>query len=352
MSAIDDREVAATFQGKHILVTGASGFLATSLLRVLGSVDCRITCLSHRPMTEVRESKVVASKVAERFENGPDPMTFSKCSARVDCQTGSLDNRETWEHAVTGVDYVFHFAAQTSVRKAEENPEADFRNNVLPLLLLLESCRSQFCHPSILFAGSVTQAGVPSEELVDESLPDDPVSVYELHKLMAEKYLSFYSRQGVVSGVTLRLPNIYGPGPESSSADRGILNRMMKRAIAGEALTVYGNGKYLRDYLYIEDAVRAFLLAARNITAFSGQHFVTGTGRAYSIVDAFKMVAEKAKMKIGREVSVMHVDPPSPLHPVEKRSFVVDSSKFYEATGWTSSVSLGEGIDRTLDCLL
>ena len=303
-------------------------------------------------MTEANQSRVVASKMAERFEVGSDPMTFSKCAARVDCRIRSLDERETWEQAVTDIDYVFHFAAQTSVRRSEENPEADFRNNVLPLLLLLESCRSQSCHPSILFAGSVTQAGVPAEESVDESLPDDPVTVYDLHKLMTEKYLSFYSRQGVVSGVTLRLPNIYGPGPESSSADRGILNRMMKRAIAGEALTVYGSGKYLRDYLYVEDAVRAFLLAARDITAFSGQHFVTGTGRAYSIVEAFKLVAEKAKMKTGREVSVVHVDPPSPLHPVEKRSFVVDSSKFCEATGWTSSVSLGEGIDRTLDCLL
>ena len=219
----------------------------------------------------------------------------------------------------------------------------------MPMLRLLEACRRRKSTITICFASTATIAGAPEQWPVDESFPDHPLTAYDLHKQMAEQYLKWYAEQGWVHGVTLRLPNIYGPGPRSSRNDRGILNQMIRRALDGEPLTVYGTGEQLRDYLYIEDAARAFLVAAVHCEALSGQHFFIGSGVGYSIASALKMVADRAAIRTGKVVEVRSVVPPETLSPVEERNFVADSRRFREATGWQSFFSLQEGIDQTME---
>ena len=169
---------------------------------------------------------------------------------------------------------------------------------------------------------------------------------------MAEQYLKYYVRQGIVCGAVLRLANVYGPGPESCRADRGILNQMTRRALAGEPLTVYGRGSQLRDYVYIEDVIRAFLEATRMIDRLNSKHFVIGSGQGYTIAQAMNLVSERAALKTGSRVSVIHIDPPSPQSPIESRNFVADSSQYSQATGWQPRYSLAEGIDRTIEVQL
>jgi nucleoside-diphosphate-sugar epimerase len=166
---------------------------------------------------------------------------------------------------------------------------------------------------------------------------------------MAEQYLRWYSEQGIVRGVALRLANIYGPGPRSSRDDRGILNLMIRRALTGEPLTVYGTGEQLRDYLYIEDAARAFLAAAAHSETLSGRHFVIGSGVGHAISDALEIVASRAEARTGKPVEVRRVPPPDTLSPIERRNFVADSRRFTSATGWQPRYSLSEGIDRTME---
>jgi nucleoside-diphosphate-sugar epimerase len=145
---------------------------------------------------------------------------------------------------------------------------------------------------------------------------------------------------------------VYGPGPRSSSADRGVLNLMLRRALAGEALTVYGSGEHIRDYIYIEDVARAFLLAAANAERLEGRYFVLGSGRGYPIAEALNLVADRAALRTGQRVPVVHVDPPATLSPIEARNFVADTTAFRQATGWTAGVGLADGIDRTIETLL
>ncbi len=145
---------------------------------------------------------------------------------------------------------------------------------------------------------------------------------------MAEQYLRWYSEQGFVRGVTLRLANVYGPGPRSSCADRGILNQMIRRALAGEPLTVYGPGDQVRDYLYVEDAARAFLSAAASEEALNGKYFVIGSGVGHTIAEAMEIVAERCALRTGKRVPVVHVKPPAILSPIEQRHFIADSGLF------------------------
>ncbi|MBI4456226.1 MAG: NAD-dependent epimerase/dehydratase family protein [Acidobacteria bacterium] len=322
-------DVKKCLEQRKVLITGGAGYLATNLVNSIRCEDCRIIRLG-RPGRE---------------------FPLAKGAARIDDVTGDIRDMSLWERLLDGVDVVFHFAAQTSVRVANENPPADMTVNVLPMLYLLDSCRRKGWQPIVLFAGTATEAGMPLALPVNESHTDDPTTVYDLHKLMAENYLKFYAHQQIVRGTTLRLANVYGPGPKSSSGDRGVLNQMVRKALAGEPLTLHGHGQYLRDYIYVDDVIQAFLAAVANIDRINGRHFVIGNGQGHTIAQAVELVAERVARRTGRVVPVKQLDPPEPLLPIDTRDFIADTSHFSQATGWKACTSLAEGIDRTIDAL-
>lgn len=313
------------FKGKRILITGSSGYIASNLIHTLKDFDCTLVRLDRRTM----------------------PPVYPGRSEIVDI-TGDIQDSRVFEPALRDVDIVFHFAGQTSLYSAEDRPIDDLKVNVLPMLYLLETCRKTARQPTILFSGTATEVGIPSSLPVDETHRDRPISIYDIHKLMAENYLIYYAQKEFIRGAVLRLANVYGPGPESSSADRGVLNMMIRRALAGEPLNIYGTGEYLRDYIYVEDVVQAFIEAAVHIDRVSGKYFVIGSGEGKTLKKAVKLVAEKAALKTGKKVQIKHIDPPSPLHPIEFRNFIADPQRFFQATGFKIKYSLIEGIDRTI----
>lgn len=318
-----------SFHGKQILITGGAGYLATNILYLLKNINCRVIRFD-RP-------DVVFSSVEGKFN-----ITDIK---------GDIRDKNVWKDLLYGSDIVFHLAAQTSVYVAAENPCADLEINVIPMIHLLETCKSNNFHPSILFSGTVTETGLTEKLPVDESHPDHPITVYDLHKLMAENYLKYYARDNIVNGCILRLANVYGPGPISSSADRGILNMMVRKAINGESLTLYGKGNYIRDYIYVEDVVSAFIKAAEHIEKLNARHFIIGSGVGHTMADAFKMVIERVAIKTGRRVDLIHIGPPHFQGPIETRNFVADTTSFCNITSWKANYSLSSGLDITIDSL-
>jgi UDP-glucose 4-epimerase len=318
------------FCDKRILITGGAGYLASNLINLLQTIDCTIIRLDR---TGVNFIPV----------NG---------QAKVQNMEGDIRDRSVWENALSDVDIVFHFAAQTSIYVAEQNPASDLEINVLSMLHMLETCRNKTISPIILFAGTVTELGLPESLPVNENQYDNPITVYDLHKLIVEKYLLYYVRKGIVRGAVLRLANVYGPGPKSSSTDRGVLNMMIRKALQGETLTVYGKGNYMRDYIYVEDVARAFVNAALSIERVNGKYFVIGSGQGHTIVEAINLVADRVKCKTGRRVPVVHIAPPALLSPIESRDFIADTTSFTQATKWEASVSLIDGINRTIDNIL
>jgi len=320
----------ASYTGKRILVTGGTGFVGANLVGLLKDADCQI----------VRISRSGATAAPLRWR------------AKIRDVFGDIRDRAIWESTLPDSDIVFHFAAQTSLSAATENPFADLEINVLPIVHLLETCRHKGLQPIVLFSGTVTEAGIPTRLPVDETHPDKPITMYDLHKLMAENYLKYAVNQKLVRGAILRLPNVYGPGPMNSRSDRGVLNAMVRKALKGETLPLYGNGHCLRDYLYVEDIARAFLMAGVNIECVNGESFVIGSGCGHSLAEAFYLVAEHVALKTGRRVPVTRVEGHRPLTPIETRNFVADPAKFVRATGWRPNYSLGEGIDRTVESYL
>ena len=322
-----EKNIVKTFAGRQVLITGGAGYIAASLVQLLKNVECHIIRL-------------------DRPDVVPPPIDGK---AQIDNIHSDIRDRGIWEKVLNKTDFIFHLAAQTSTYAANEDPFADIGINVLPLLDMLETCRKKKVKPIVLFSSTVTVIGIPKKLPVNESHTGQPLTVYDLHKLAAENYLSYYISQDYVRGAILRLSNVYGPGPKSSSADRGILNLMIRKALAGETLTVYNTGDCLRDYIYIEDIARAFLMAAINVKRVNGRYFVIGSGQGHTIAEAINLVGDRAAIKTGRRVDVIHVEPEFPQSPVETRNFVADSRQFSNATGWKAKVFLVEGIDRTIE---
>ena len=327
MSNISLDSILTSFKGKGILITGGAGYLASSLVSLLRHADCRITRLDREDAC--RELISGTAQISDVFGDVRDP--------------------SLWKQNLEGIDIIFHFAAQTSTYTANSDPQADQAINVLPMLYLLEACRKRGTCPTVCFSSTVTVVGIPERLPVDESHPDHPLTVYDLHKQMAEQYLCWYAEQGFVRGVILRLSNVFGPGPRSSRSDRGILNQMIRRALAGEPLTVYGAGTQLRDYVYVDDVAQAFLDAARHAEILNGRYFIIGSGRGHTIADGMNMIAERTEKLSGRKIIVQHIDPPGSLSPIEERNFVADSGRFSKITGWQPRYTLAEGIDKTLE---
>lgn len=314
------------FRSKNILITGGAGYIGYNIIRLLKDTDCRIVCL-----------------------DPAQPPVFPGSRATIEHAAEDIRDMAIWPARLKGIDVVFHLAAQTSVYRANSEPLADIEINVLPELNMLETCRREGYKPAIILSSSVTVFGLPDRLPVDETRRDSPVSMYDLHKIAAENYLAFYCQQGAVSGASLRLANVYGPGPKSGSADRGILNAMVRKALNREDLSLYGSGEFIRDYVYVEDVAAAFLLAAAKADRLSGERFIIGTGQGRTLAEAFKTVAGKASLKRGCHVSVVSVPPPPGLSSIENRNFIADFGKFHRATGWTPAWDFNRGVDATIE---
>ena len=310
---------------KTILISGATGYIGWNLSKALSKFDCTIRRLTqNKAHLDSIENKA-------KFED-------------FEVDYGS---KTDWSNCVATADIIFHLAAQTSVYKAEHNPDADYACNVVPMKLLMEACRKKSKKPTVIFAGTSTQCGLPSQIPVDESIADCPISIYDFHKNLAEQYLMYYSRKECIKGISLRLTNVYGPGPKSSNVDRGILNMMIRKALKGDVLTIYGSGACIRDYIYIDDVIAAFLIAPREIDTMAGNHFVLGSGQGATISDAINLVANMVATQTGEKARVEYVDPPTELHPIEHRNFIADTKALNE-NGIEPISSLSQGIKETI----
>ena len=317
------------YRGKRVLLTGA-GYVGAAIVRLLARVECEIVVL-RRPSALVIPQHIGHATLIDR------PRGYGERSA--------------WADAVAGVSAIFHLAAQTGGRQAENDWTADYAASVAPLALMLEACRAADSRPAVVFASSATVMGSPARLPASESDPVQPYGVYEIHKLLGESYLRHAVSEGRVRGTALRIPNVYGPGPVASSGERGVLNLIARAAIETGRINVYGDGRMLRDFLFVDDVAAAFLAVPARLDSIKLAAYLLGSGQPITLVDAFRAVAGSVERIAGRPVTISHIAPPAEARPIDFRSFHADASAFRDATGWRRTIDFDTGITRTVQAI-
>ncbi|MEW2353459.1 NAD-dependent epimerase/dehydratase [Spirillospora sp. NPDC029432] len=316
-----------------VSVLGASGYLGSVLTALLAKEPVRLRAVARRP-----------SPVPER------------AAAEVEVRTADLTDAGCLADAVADADVVYHLGKHDGGwRDAERNPDSE-RINVGVMRELVEILRRRRPGgepPLVVFAATTSQVGPPPEHPMDGGEPDRPETAYDRQKLAAERILKAATGEGVLRGVSLRLPTVFGQSPLSRVPDRGVVSTMVRRALAAEPLTMWHDGTVKRDLVYVEDVAEAFAAVTRRPGALAGRHWLVGTGRHDTLDEVFRTVAESVAAHSGRPaVPVVSVKPPENAPAIDFLSVTIDPAPFRLASGWRARTELRDAVDRTVAALL
>jgi len=236
-------------------------------------------------------------------------------------------------------EIVCHHAAQVSVRRSVEAPQADAQVNVLGSLNLFEAARRHGARRLVFASTGGAIYGEQTGAAADEAHPCRPRSPYAVAKLAVEHYLDYYCATFGLQAVVLRYANVYGPR-QDPHGEAGVVAIFMQRILAGLAPTIYGDGEQVRDFVYVDDVVGANL-AALDVATVHGEMaiFNIGTGRATSVNALWRIITGIARPS----VSAYH----EPARSGDLRRSVLDAGRAARGLGWRPVVDVEGGLART-----
>ena len=299
-----------------VLVTGASGFLGSRLVRRLHGRTRRLVAMA-------RGAATVAHPGLKDVEVVLGDVSVGGQIAR----------------AIKDIDVVIHFAGHSGAGSSAEDPVYDLTANAGGTIALLEAARKRGGPIRVVFPGSRLEYGRVDRIPVAESAPLRPVSPYGVSKYACEMYLDLYSRLYGISYAVARLTNPYGPWIGRPGLDYNVLNKLIATAKSGGAIRVYGDGAQQRDYVFVDDVVDAIVLLAslpENVTANVG----SGTGMSLR-------AAAETIVRVAGCGSVESAPWPEQAQRVETGDFVADVSRM-RSFGWAPKTSFEEGVRATL----
>ncbi len=318
--------------GGNWLITGGCGFIGRRLIELWGG---RARCIRVVDNLSVGGRADLAAVTAFR------EVTAGELSASpgpgVELVAADIRDAETALRAAEGMDVIIHLAANTGVEPSVRNPRLDCESNVLGTLNYLEAARLGGVR-RFVFASSSAPVGECTPP-VHEELAARPVSPYGASKLAGEGYCSAYKRTFGIETVALRFSNVYGP---LSSHKSSVVASFLRAALAGQEVTIHGDGSQTRDFLYIDDLVEAVVLAM-NAGGAGGEAVQIATGRETSINE---LLALLDPLLAGHGVALRARRGEPRLGDVPKMYSLVDKAE--RLLGWKPRTSLAEGLEKAV----
>ena len=321
-----DLEFENGFRGKKVLITGGLGFIGSSLAVRLVPLGAEVTVLD-----------------AMIPDYGGNLFNIEPIKNDITINFSNITDATSMNYLVREKDYIFHCAGQVCHIMSLNNPFPDIEYNIKGVAVLMQACKNYNPSAKIVKTGTRGQYG-PSEKLpVSEDAPTNPRGIYEISNLAAEKIMKIYNDVHGVRTVLLRLTNIYGPRSQMKHSRFGVVNWFIRQALDNQTIKVFGDGKILRDFLYIDDCVDAVLASALSEKA-EGEILNVGVDKAVCFLDLVKRIIEVTGS--GRwEFSEFTPE----RKAQEPGDFYSDITKIKNLVGWEPRVALEEGLARTAE---
>lgn len=315
-----------SFAGRKVLITGGLGFIGSNLAIRL-----------------VREGAHVAVCDAMIEGYGGNFENVREIRSDVEIHLADVRDEAAMAELVEGRDVVFHLAAQVSHVMSLSNPYPDIDINIKGTAVLLEACRKMNPDALIVRSGTRGQYGPAVRLPVSEEAPSDPRGLYEISQLSAEMICRTYTRIHGIRTVPLRLTNIYGPRAQMKHPHFGVVNWFVRLALEGKPIPIFGTGKILRDFLYVDDCVEALLRAAV-VPAAVGEIVNVGNDRASTFLEVAQILRE-----LVTGIAIDFTDFTPERRAQEPGDFVSDITKIRRLLSWEPKVDLREGLSRTVE---
>ena len=319
------------------LITGGCGFIGTALVRSLSQEGGHAVRVVDNFAVGTREDLAAASDFVEVSPDGLAPMASI---GRTELVAGDITDDDLALRAARGADVIVHFAANTGVMPSVEDPRADCMSNVVGTLNYLEAARHARVGRFVFASSGGTVIGEAEPPIHEEMVPH-PVAPYGASKLAGEGYCSAYFQTFGIETVALRFGNVYGP---LSGHKNSVVARFIKRAVEGEVLEIYGDGTQTRDFIYVDDLIRAVRLSAAADGA-GGEVFQIATSAETTVQELTDRLLPALAAAGIRDIEVRKTD----ARRGEVQRNYADTSKAHRMLGWRAEVGLDEGLKRTVE---
>ncbi len=313
------------YRGRRVMITGGLGFIGSNLARRLVDLEADVL--------------LVDSLIPDY---GGNLYNVDGIADALRINIADIRQQTTMNYLVRDREVVFTLAGQVSHIDSMRDPYSDLEINCRSQLTILEACRYNNPRAKVVFAGTRQVYGRPDSLPVDETQLVRPTDVNGINKAAGEYYHLVYNNVFGVRACSLRLTNVYGPRQLIKHNRQGFIGWFIRQVIENGTIQIYGDGSQLRDFVYVDDAADAFLRAGAD-DGCNGEVFNVGGDGPIEHRTLAALLLEIAGT--GR---IQYVDWPADKKAIDIGSFYADSSRFKRATGWTPTVSLRDGLERTI----
>ena len=307
------------------MITGGLGFIGSNLARELVALGARVL--------------IVDSLIPDY---GGNLFNIRDIEHHVRVDRSDVREHAAINHLVLGHDVIFNLAGQVSHIDSMRDPYTDLEINCRSQLSLLEACRRHNPGVKVVFAGTRQVYGKPDSLPVSESHLVRPTDINGINKVAGEYYHLVYNNVFGVRACSLRLTNIYGPRQLVKHNRQGFIGWFIRKAVENDEIQIYGDGRQLRDFVYVDDAADAFLRVGASDDA-NGQVFNVGGSEPIAHVDLVKLLLECAGS--GR---YRLVEWPPDKRAIDIGDFYSDSTRIERAFGWKATTTLRDGLTRAV----